>query len=126
MFRGRMPPVEVLAAAGVQASARFYRGLYHEAWGRGEAAREEIFLAADPRSDSSPATCTASRECTGTCCSRGVERRAGVPDAPRPRRPALPVEITCSSELRREAGTAQSRDSWGANSRPDRSGHDDT
>ena len=53
MFRGRMTPEEVLAAAGVQASARFYahlyRGLYHEAWGRDEAAREEIFLAADAR-----------------------------------------------------------------------------
>ena len=53
MFRGRMPPEEVLAEAGVQAGARFYahlyRGPYHEAWGRDEAAREEIFLAADPR-----------------------------------------------------------------------------
>lgn len=53
MFRGRMTPEEVLAEAGVQASARFYahlyRGLYHEAWGRDEAAREEVFLAADPR-----------------------------------------------------------------------------
>ncbi len=53
MFRGRMSPQEVLSAAGAQASARFYahlyRGLYHEAWGRTEAAREEIFLAADAR-----------------------------------------------------------------------------
>ena len=53
MFRGRMSPEEVLAEAGAQASARFYahlyRGLYHEAWGRDEAAREEIFLAADAR-----------------------------------------------------------------------------
>ena len=53
MFRGRISPQEVLSAAGAQASARFYahlyRGLYHEAWGRTEAAREEIFLAADAR-----------------------------------------------------------------------------
>ena len=53
MFRGRMSPQEVLSAAGAQASARFYahlyRGLYHEAWGRTEAAREEIFLASDAR-----------------------------------------------------------------------------
>lgn len=53
MFRGRMSPQEVLSAAGAQARARFYahlyRGLHHEAWGRTEAAREEIFLAADDR-----------------------------------------------------------------------------
>ncbi len=53
MFRGRMSPEDVLGAAGVQASARFYAhlycALYHEAWGRTEAAREEVFLAADAR-----------------------------------------------------------------------------
>ena len=53
MFRGRMSPQQVLSAAGSQARARFYahlyRGLYHEAWGRTEAAREEIFLAAADR-----------------------------------------------------------------------------
>ena len=51
MFRGRMTPQAVLAAAGGRPGARFYahlyRGLYHEAFGRTEAAREEIFLAAD-------------------------------------------------------------------------------
>ena len=51
MFAGRMTPQGVLSAAGGQPSARFYahlyRGLYHEAFGRAEAAREEIFLAAD-------------------------------------------------------------------------------
>ena len=53
MFRGRTSPQEVLSAAGTEARARFYahlyRGLHHEAWGRTEAAREEMFLAADPR-----------------------------------------------------------------------------
>ena len=51
MFSGRMTPQDVLSAAGGQPLARFYahlyRGLYHEAFGRTEAAREEIFLAAD-------------------------------------------------------------------------------
>ena len=51
MFSGRMTPQAVLAAAGGQPRARFYahlyRGLYHEALGRTEAAREEIILAAD-------------------------------------------------------------------------------
>ena len=51
MFSGRMTPQAVLSAAGGQPLARFYahlyRGLYHEALGRSEAAREEIFLAAD-------------------------------------------------------------------------------
>ena len=51
MFSGRMTPQDVLLAAGGQLLARFYahlyRGLYHEAFGRMEAAREEIFLAAD-------------------------------------------------------------------------------
>ena len=51
MFSGRMTPQDVLSAAGGQPSARFfahlYRGLYNEAYGRTEAAREEIFLAAD-------------------------------------------------------------------------------
>ena len=51
MFGGRMTPQDVLSAAGGQPSARFYahlyRGLYHEAFGRTAAAREEIFLAAD-------------------------------------------------------------------------------
>jgi hypothetical protein len=51
MFAGRMTPQDVLSAAGGQPLARFYahlyRGLYHEALGRHEAAREEIFLAAD-------------------------------------------------------------------------------
>ena len=51
MFSGRMTPQDVLSAAGGQPRARFYahlyRGLYHEAFGRTEAAREEIFLAAD-------------------------------------------------------------------------------
>ena len=50
MFSGRMTPQDVLSAAGGQPLARFYahlyRGLYHEAFGRTEAAREEIFLAA--------------------------------------------------------------------------------
>ena len=50
MFRGRVTPQEVLSAAGGEPRARFYahlyRGLYHEAFGRVEAAREEIFLAA--------------------------------------------------------------------------------
>ena len=53
MFSGRMTPQDVLSAAGGQPLARFYahlyRGLYHEAFGRTEAAREEIFLAADDR-----------------------------------------------------------------------------
>ncbi len=51
MFSGRMTPQDVLSAAGGRPRARFYahlyRGLYHEAFGRTEAAREEIFLAAD-------------------------------------------------------------------------------
>ena len=51
MFSGRMTPQDVLSAAGGQPLARFYahlyRGLYHEAFGRTEAAWEEIFLAAD-------------------------------------------------------------------------------
>ncbi len=51
MFSGRMTPQDVLSAAGGQPRARFYahlyRGLYHAAFGRTEAAREEIFLAAD-------------------------------------------------------------------------------
>jgi lipoprotein NlpI len=51
MFSGRMTPQAVLSAAGGQPRARFYahlyRGLYHEALGRTEAAREEIVLAAD-------------------------------------------------------------------------------
>ena len=51
MFSGRMTPQDVLSAAGGQPLARFYahlyRGLYHEAFGRTEVAREEIFLAAD-------------------------------------------------------------------------------
>ncbi len=51
MFSGRMTPQDVLSAAGGQPLARFYahlyRGLYHEAFGRMEAAWEEIFLAAD-------------------------------------------------------------------------------
>jgi lipoprotein NlpI len=51
MFSGRMAPQAVLSAAGGQPRARFYahlyRGLYHEALGRTEAAREEIVLAAD-------------------------------------------------------------------------------
>ncbi len=51
MLSGRMTPQDVLSAAGGQPLARFYahfyRGLYHEAFGRTEAAREEIFLAAD-------------------------------------------------------------------------------
>ena len=51
MFSGRMTPQDVLSAAGGQSRARFYahlyRGLYHEAFGRMEAAREEIFLASD-------------------------------------------------------------------------------
>ena len=51
MFSGRMTPQDVLSAAGGQPLARFYahlyRGLYHEAFGRTEAATEEIFLAAD-------------------------------------------------------------------------------
>ena len=51
MFSGRMTPQAVLLAAGGQPRARFYahlyRGLYHEALGRTEAAREEITLAAD-------------------------------------------------------------------------------
>ncbi len=50
MFSGRMTPQDVLSAAGGRPRARFYahlyRGLYHEAFGRTEAAREEIFLAA--------------------------------------------------------------------------------
>ena len=53
MFAGRLTPQEVLSAAGGQPRARFYahlyRGLYQEALGRTEAAREEIFLAADDR-----------------------------------------------------------------------------
>ena len=53
MFRGRMTAQEVLAAAAGQPLARFYahlyRGLYLEALGRTEAAREEIVLAADDR-----------------------------------------------------------------------------
>ena len=53
MFRGRMTPQDVLLAAGGRPLARFYahlyRGLYHEALGRTEVAREEIFLAADER-----------------------------------------------------------------------------
>ena len=51
MFSGRMTPQAVLSAAGGQPRARFYahlyRGLYQEALGRTEAAREEIVLAAD-------------------------------------------------------------------------------
>ena len=51
MFSGRMMPQDVLSAAGGEPRARFYahlyRGLYHEAFGRMEAAMEEIFLAAD-------------------------------------------------------------------------------
>ena len=51
MFSGRMTPQDVLSAAGGRPRARFYahlyRGLYHEAFGRTAAAREEIFLAAD-------------------------------------------------------------------------------
>ena len=50
MFAGRMTPQDVLAAAAGRPSARFYahlyRGLYHEALGRTELAREEMFLAA--------------------------------------------------------------------------------
>ena len=52
MFSGRITPQDVLSAArGPRALfyAHLYRGLYHEAHGRIEAAREEIFLAADPR-----------------------------------------------------------------------------
>jgi len=53
MFSGRLTPEGVFAASGRQPLARFYahlyRGLYHDALGRAEAAREEIFLAADDR-----------------------------------------------------------------------------
>ena len=53
MFSGRMTPQEVLSAAAGRPLPRFYahlyRGLHHEALGRTEAAREEIFLAADDR-----------------------------------------------------------------------------
>ena len=53
MFSGRMTPQDVLSAVDGVPQARFYahlyRGLYHEALGRTEAAREEIFLAADER-----------------------------------------------------------------------------
>lgn len=53
LFSGRMTPQDVLSAAGGQPLARFYAhlycGLYHEALGRTEVAREEIALAADAR-----------------------------------------------------------------------------
>ena len=54
MFRGRVTPQDVLSVARdprARFYAHFYRGLYHEAYGRTEAAREEIFLAADARFD---------------------------------------------------------------------------
>ena len=52
MFRGRMSPEAVLSAAPdprARFYAHLYRGLYHEAYGRTEAAGEEIALAADER-----------------------------------------------------------------------------
>ncbi len=53
MFRGKLSPADVLAAAGDQAAAQFYarlyRGLYHEALGREDLARQDIAEAAAER-----------------------------------------------------------------------------
>jgi lipoprotein NlpI len=53
LLRGTMQPVEVLAAAGTQASGQFYAqlylGLYYEAQGDARRAREHITLAAADR-----------------------------------------------------------------------------
>ena len=53
MFRGKLSPEEVLAAAGSQPSAQFYAqlylGLYFEAMGNERRAREHIEAAADNR-----------------------------------------------------------------------------
>jgi hypothetical protein len=53
MFRGTLTPVQVLAAAGGNASAQFYArlyiGLYYEALGNAARAREHLTIAAEPR-----------------------------------------------------------------------------
>lgn len=53
VFAGRMRPQDLLSAAGGEPRARFYAhlylGLYHEALGRHEQAREQILLAAADR-----------------------------------------------------------------------------
>ncbi len=53
MFRGELAADELLTAAGAGVSAQFYAhlylGLYHEAWGRDEAALRHIQTAADNR-----------------------------------------------------------------------------
>jgi lipoprotein NlpI len=53
MFRGEVPPAAVLAAAGDRPDAQFYAhlyaGLYFEATGDRQRAREQIAAAAEPR-----------------------------------------------------------------------------
>jgi len=52
MFAGRMTPQDVLSAANdprARFYAHLYRALYHDAYGREQAAREEILLAAADR-----------------------------------------------------------------------------